>query len=88
MRWLVELVVLPKSGVSDPQGEAVRQGLQMLGHNAVERVRVGKHMQVTVEAESDTAACSMVEQMAEQLLANPVIETFHVARVSEREAAS
>ena len=84
MRWLVELVVLPKPGVNDPQGEAVRGGLHMLGHSAVERVRVGKHIQVTLEAESEDAARSMIERMADQLLANPVIETSHIARISRQ----
>ena len=78
MRWSVEVVVMPKTGVSDPQGEAVRGGLAMLGHTGVGQVRVGRHVSLEVEATDAAAARAATERMAEQLLANPVIEMFSV----------
>ncbi len=78
MRWAIDVVVMPKTGVSDPQGEAVRGGLAMLGHAGVERVRVGRHISLEVDAADGDAARRATETMAEQLLANPVIEMFTV----------
>lgn len=78
MRWTVDVVVMPKTGVSDPQGEAVRGGLAMLGHNGVERVRVGRQILLELEAEDSESARQASERMAEQILANPIIEMFTV----------
>ena len=50
--WRVDVVVMPKDGVSDPQGEAVKGGLIMLGHASVARVRVGRHIEIDIEAET------------------------------------
>jgi len=78
MRWAIDVIVMPKTGVSDPQGEAVRGGLSMLGFSGVERVRVGRIVSlelVTIDAETAKAAAV---QMAERLLSNPVIEMFTV----------
>jgi phosphoribosylformylglycinamidine synthase PurS subunit len=86
-RWRVEVIVMPKDGVSDPQGEAVKGGLGMLGHPGVARVRVGRHIVVDVDAPTSADATQSVTKMAEQLLANPVIEQFRISNVSEIEPA-
>jgi phosphoribosylformylglycinamidine synthase len=77
-RWQVDVTVMPKDGVSDPQGEAVKGGLAMLGHRGVERVRVGRQIVLDIDAETADAARMAAVRMAEQLLANPVIEQFEV----------
>ena len=82
----MDVIVMPKDGVSDPQGEAVRGVLISLGHSGVQRVRVGRHITVTVQAESEDMACQQVNAMAEQLLANPVIEQFEIASAVELHA--
>ena len=76
--WRVDVTVMPKDGVSDPQGEAVKGGLAMLGHAGVERVRVGRQIVLDIDAETAEAAREAAVRMAEQLLANPVIEQFEV----------
>lgn len=80
--WRVRVVVMPKDGVSDPQGEAVKGGLTMLGHTSVARVRVGRHIEIDLEAESEIAARGAVTRMADQLLANPVIEQYEIGSIS------
>ena len=75
----IKATIMPKPGVNDPQGEAIRGGLQSLQFDGVRDVRAGKQIDITVEAESRDAAISDVERMCEQLLANPVIEVFSVA---------
>ena len=83
MIWRVDLVVLPKDGVNDPQGEAVMGGLTSLGHDLVERVRVGRHMQIDVRGSAEADVRAQVEQMALQLLANPVVEQFEIAGMTQ-----
>jgi phosphoribosylformylglycinamidine synthase len=85
--WRVELKVLPRDGVNDPQGEAVKGGLAKLGHGAIERVRVGRHLQIDVRGSSETDVRAQVERMADQLLANPVIEQYAIAGLKKLETA-
>ncbi len=77
-RWRVAVTVLPKAGVNDPAGDSIRHGLEQLGYDGVESVRAGKVITLVVAAESDEAARESVRRMGDQLLANPVIETFTV----------
>ena len=76
--------VMLKPLVNDPQGLAVSDGLHALGFAGVAAVRVGKHIEVTLAADSAAAAESAVRAMCEQLLANPVLEgfTFEVGEVA------
>ena len=80
--WRVELVVLPKDGVNDPQGEAVKGGLAKLGHGSVDRVRVGRHLQIDLRGQSEADVRVQVQRMSDQLLANPVIEQYAIAGVT------
>jgi phosphoribosylformylglycinamidine synthase subunit PurS len=67
-----------KSGVLDPQGEAVRHALDSLGFAGVSDVRMGKVIELDL-AETDAAAArARVAEMCERLLANTVIENYHV----------
>ncbi len=70
--------VLLKPEILDPQGQAVANALPSLGFPAPSSVRIGKHVEVEVEADSPEAAVEQVGRMAEVLLANPVIEDFVV----------
>ncbi|MEZ4503823.1 MAG: phosphoribosylformylglycinamidine synthase subunit PurS [Dehalococcoidia bacterium] len=86
--YLARIDVMLKPLVNDPQGLAVRDGLHELGFGGVRRVRVGKHIDVTVEADDAAGAESSARAMCEKLLANPVIESFSldVAEVVEATA--
>ena len=70
--------VLLKPEILDPAGQAVANALPSLGFPAPVGVRIGKHVEVEVEADSAGAAVEQVGRMAEVLLANPVIEDFVV----------
>jgi len=72
-----------KAGLLDPQGKAVEDALPTLGWTNVSDVRVGKHVQLTIESPDEASARAQVEEMAERLLSNPVIEDFHVLAVEE-----
>ena len=77
--YLAEVFVSLKSAVNDPEGLAIRDGLRSLGYAQVEAVRAGKYLRVTLDAESTDDAHSQVAAMCEQLLTNPVMESYHVA---------
>jgi phosphoribosylformylglycinamidine synthase len=71
------VLVRPKHGILDPQGEAVESALGHLGFS-VSEARVGKVVDLEVDASDATEARTQVERMCEQLLANPLIESFEV----------
>jgi phosphoribosylformylglycinamidine synthase subunit PurS len=70
--------VLLKPGISDPQGQTIERALPALGYEGVEGVRVGKHIELSVEASSEEEARARIQEMCERLLANPVIEFYEV----------
>ena len=72
------VLIRPKAGILDPQGEAVESSLRQLGFQ-VETARVGRVVDVELHAAGPDAARAAVEQMCEQLLANPLIESFEIA---------
>jgi phosphoribosylformylglycinamidine synthase subunit PurS len=78
-----EVLVQLKPGLLDPQGKAVEGSLPAMGWTNVSGVRVGRHVELTIEADSEEAARSQVEAMAARLLANPVIEEFQVLRAGQ-----
>jgi phosphoribosylformylglycinamidine synthase PurS subunit len=71
------VLVRPKTGILDPQGEAVETALEHLGFS-VTGARVGKVVDLEVEAADADDARAKVEQMCERLLANPLIESYEV----------
>jgi phosphoribosylformylglycinamidine synthase subunit PurS len=71
------VLVRPKAGILDPQGEAVGSALGHLGFD-VRDARVGKVIDLELEAADETTARAEVEQMCERLLANPLIESYEV----------
>jgi phosphoribosylformylglycinamidine synthase PurS subunit len=81
-----EVLVWLKRGLLDPQGKAVEGALPALGWTNVRDVRVGKHVELTVEADDLRAARGQVEEMATRLLSNPVIEDFRILSADEAKA--
>jgi phosphoribosylformylglycinamidine synthase PurS subunit len=81
MIFAVEVIVALKPVVNDPQGLVVRDSLHRLGFDGVRSVRVGKHLELEVDADSEAAAREQVERMCEQLLRNTVIEDSRIGSV-------
>ena len=71
------VLVRPKEGILDPQGEAVQGSLHKLGFE-VEQVRVGRVIDVELVARDAADARDQVERMCAELLANPLIESFQI----------
>ncbi len=70
--------VMPKPEILDPQGKAVHGALPRLGFEGVSDVRQGKRFELEIEGDVTDEVLASVEQMAETLLSNPVIENFTV----------
>ena len=83
MRFTFEVLVRLKPGLLDPQGKAVEGSLPAMGWTNVSGVRVGRHVELTVDAHDEAAARTQVEEMARRLLSNPVIEDFQVLSAAE-----
>ncbi len=71
------MLVRPKQGILDPQGAAVETALEHLGFS-VSGARVGKVVDLEVDASTPDDARAQVEKMCEQLLANPLMESYEV----------
>ena len=71
------VLVRPKGGILDPQGQAVESSLRQLGF-PVGDARVGRVVDLEVDAADEVAARAEVERMCEQLLANPLIESYEI----------
>jgi phosphoribosylformylglycinamidine synthase PurS subunit len=73
---IARIIVTPKPVVNDPQGITVKQGLATLGFREISEVRIGKYIEVSLEANNEHEARQRVEAMCKQLLANHVIEDY------------
>jgi phosphoribosylformylglycinamidine synthase PurS subunit len=75
----VHVDVMLKPGIADPQGQTIERALPALGYSGVTDIRVGKRIELTVEARDETDARARIHEMCERLLANPVIESYEVS---------
>lgn len=72
------VLILPKDGILDPQGDAVRHSLRKLGFD-VATARVGRVVELELDADGRDDAVAKVERMCAELLANPLIESFQIS---------
>jgi phosphoribosylformylglycinamidine synthase len=79
MNYSVQVKVMPLKELLDPQGKAVMGGLQNLGIKSIQDVRIGKTIQLQVDAGSSDEAKKIAEEASKKLLANPVMEYFEIS---------
>ncbi|MFI5153270.1 MAG: phosphoribosylformylglycinamidine synthase subunit PurS [Chitinophagales bacterium] len=79
MNFSVQVKVMPLKELLDPQGKAVMGGLQNLGLDGVNDVRIGKNISLQVEADTAEQAKKIAEEASRKLLANPVMEYFEIS---------
>jgi phosphoribosylformylglycinamidine synthase len=87
MKFAANINVMPKQEISDPQGQAVAQTLPGLGFDSVREVRIGKRIEIVLEAGSQAEAEKMAVAMCDKMLANPVIEDYELEVVEFEEAS-
>ena len=83
MKFRFEVLVSLKEGLADPQGKTLQDALPSLGWTNVSEVRVGKHIELVIEAEDEHQARAQVQDMATKFLSNPVIEDFRILAAGE-----
>ena len=76
MTYTVQVKVMPLRELLDPQGKAVLTGLKNLGLPEIADVRIGKNIQLQIEADSEQKAKEIAEEASKKLLANEVMEYF------------
>ena len=78
MRYRVRVRIMPRQGILDPQGQAVAHALGALGFEGVAAARVGRSIELDLDAAGEADARERAKRMCERLLANPVTEDFVV----------
>lgn len=76
--------VMPRAGLLDPQGHAVEHALGSLGFSGIERVRVGRTLEIDVQADNEQQVRERLREMCEKLVANPVTEDYVIDAVEAR----
>jgi len=80
--YSVQIKVMLLKDLLDPQGKAVQAGLQNLGFNSVNDVRIGKHITLQIDANSEEEAKTLADDASKKLLANPVMEFYEIEMVN------
>lgn len=76
MTFKAEINVMPLEAILDPQGKAVSQNMPSLGLSEIDNVRIGKHITLTIDADSLSSAESKVEEACKKLLCNEIMESY------------
>ena len=83
MTYIAEIDIMTRAEILDPQGKAVKLGLHNLNMDSIDNVRIGKHVRLEVNADTEERAAETVDAACRQLLANLIMEdytfTLHVA---------
>ncbi len=75
-KYQAHIYVTLKPSVLDPAGTAVQSGLAQMGYENVEQIRIGKYIELMLQATDEATARDQVELICDRLLANPVIENY------------
>ena len=75
-KYLAKIFVTLRPSVLDPAGVAVQSGLQQMGYDNVENVRIGKYIELTITTSDQSKARQDLDRICDQMLANPVIENY------------
>lgn len=77
MKFIAEIDIMPHKELLDPQGKTVARNFDHIDLTGVEDVRIGKHIRMVLEADSEAAATEKVEIACKKLLANLIMENYH-----------
>lgn len=78
MIYIAHINIMPLTELLDPQGKAVNSSLHSLGLQAVQDVRIGKHITLTIEADSEDQANSIADSACQKMLCNAVMERYDI----------
>jgi len=84
MKFIAEIDVMPHKELLDPQGKTVARNLHNVDIHGVDSVRIGKHIQMVIDAEDQATAEAKVENACKKLLANLIMETYRFTVVESK----
>ncbi|MCK9321983.1 MAG: phosphoribosylformylglycinamidine synthase subunit PurS [Bacteroidales bacterium] len=76
MKFIAQVNVMPLKALLDPQGKAVMSSAKRTSFNTISSVRIGKHIDVELEAKDKAEAASIVDDLCKKILSNPIIESY------------
>ena len=76
MKFLAQINIMPLKALLDPQGKAVLNSAQKTGFDYISSIRIGKHIDVELEADSKDLAASKIDELCKKILTNPIIESY------------
>ena len=76
MKFLAQINIMPLKALLDPQGKAVMNSAQKTGFEFVTNVRIGKHIDIELEADKKESAVSKIDELCKKILTNPIIESY------------
>ncbi len=76
MKFTADINVMPLKNLLDPQGKAVTNSMHNMGYKEVENVRIGKHITLEIEANTEEEAMKRVNELCSKILSNPVMEGY------------
>ena len=76
MKFIAEIDVMPLKALLDPQGKAVTASMQNTGFKNIANVRIGKHITLEIEADSEKQAGEQIDEACKKILTNPIIEGY------------
>jgi len=76
MKFIAAINIMPLKALLDPQGKAVTNSMHKLGFNEVSNVRVGKHITLEIEADTEEQAMERINEACNKILTNPIIEGY------------
>lgn len=76
LQYMAQIYVTLRPSVLDPAGVAVQSGIKQLGYENIDQVRIGKYIQLNLQAASEEDASQQLHQVCDRLLTNPVIENY------------
>ena len=74
--YIAKVSITLRRSILDPQGKAIRHGLESLGMKVIDGVRIGKHIEMTINSQKKEEAEQLIKEACVKLLANPVMEDF------------
>lgn len=87
-KYQAHIYVTLRPSVLDPAGTAVMSGLQHMGYDSVEQVRIGKYIELSLSAKDEDIARQQLDLICDQLLANPVIENYRFDLTEQQDGVS
>lgn len=76
MEFLAQINIMPQKALLDPQGKAVLNSAKKIGFDTVNNIRVGKHIEIEVQAKSEQNAAVIIDDLCKKILINPIVKSY------------